>query len=189
MTDPGRPVGREAGWQIKSGKSALGPSVPDRHAGSMPSSSRRTNAPAIPRPPAWSGAITTPLAGVIRPSLRPAVLAAIKAVHTAIFASVAAAIVLLAWDGMRQQPARRTWIAAAMIAAESAIFASNNQVCPLTPLAEQLGPGRGSVADIFLPGWFSRRIPTVGGGAFAIGVLLNLRARLTHDRSMEVEKR
>jgi len=105
------------------------------------------------RAPVWSGALTTPLATLIRPRWRPAALASIRAIHTVIFASVGAAILLVVWDGLRQRPANRTLVAGAVVLAESAIFVSNNQVCPLTPLAEQLGAERGSVADIFLPDW------------------------------------
>lgn len=42
---------------------------------------------------------------------------------------------------------------------ESAVDASSNEVCPLTPLAEALGANRGSVTDIFLPDRYSQRIP------------------------------
>jgi hypothetical protein len=76
-----------------------------------------------------------------------------------------------------------------VILAESAIYASNNQVCPLTPLAEELGTNRGSVADIFLPDWFSRRIPLFGGTALLLGVVLNLRARARHDPARQEDER
>jgi hypothetical protein len=107
---------------------------------------------------------------------RPAVLAAVKAIHTAIFAAVAVQIGVVVWDGLRQRPGRRTAAALAIVLGESAIYASNNQVCPLTPLAEELGARRGSVADIFLPDAVSRRIPLVGGSALVLGLGLNLRA-------------
>jgi hypothetical protein len=61
---------------------------------------------------------------------------------------------------------------------EAAVYVSNNQVCPLTPLAEELGAERGSVADMFLPDWASRRIPIVSVTALLIGMGLNLRAML-----------
>ncbi|MEO7295579.1 MAG: hypothetical protein ABIZ57_05515 [Candidatus Limnocylindria bacterium] len=130
------------------------------------------------RAPVWSGALTTPLARRIRPQWRPAALAGIRACHTAIFASLAAAILLVVWDGLWQRPTARTVVAGAVFLAESAIFVSNNQVCPLTPLAEQVGANRGSVADIFLPDWFSRRIPVIGGTALVVGLALNGRVWL-----------
>lgn len=52
---------------------------------------------------------------------------------------------------------------------------SNNQVCPLSPLAEELGAESGSVTDIFLPDWISRRIPVIGGSVLIVGLILNIR--------------
>jgi hypothetical protein len=130
----------------------------------------------VPRRPWWSGALTGPLARRIPAQARPQVLAGIKATHTVLFFSIAAAIVLFTWDGLRGRPGRRTAIAAGIALGETAIYASNNQVCPLTPLAEELGAQRGSVVDIYLPDWASRRIPLVGGGALLLGLALNARA-------------
>jgi hypothetical protein len=128
------------------------------------------------REPVWSGAMTSPLATRIPPDRRGQVLSAIKAVHTAIFFSITGAILLTVWDGLRGRPRRRTAVAGGMVLAESAVFVSNNQVCPLTPLAEQLGAGRGSVVDIFLPDWAARRIPVVAGSAAVLALVLNLSA-------------
>lgn len=65
--------------------------------------------------------------------------------------------------------------------AESVVFVSNNQVCPLTPLAEELGAERGSVVDIFLLDWAARRIPVVAGSAAVLALVLNLRALRDHS--------
>jgi len=128
------------------------------------------------RKPAWSGPFTTALAVRIPPGLRGVTIFAVKAVHSLAFFSIAGLIILFAWDGLRGQPRRRTAVAATVAVAEAVVFASNNQVCPLTPLAEQLGARSGSVTDIFLPDRISRRIPLVGGTALAIGLGLNLLA-------------
>lgn len=133
---------------------------------------------AVARTPVWSQALTVPLARIVPVGWRPAVLAAIKGVHTAIFASVGACILVFVWEGIRQRPGRRAAIALGVVLVETGIFASNNQVCPLTPLAEEIGAERGSVADIFLPNWFSRRIPLFGGSALLLGLALNMRALL-----------
>jgi len=101
---------------------------------------------------------------------------AIKAFHTAIFASVFVALLLALWDGVRGRPARRTAIAGGMVLAETAVYLSNNQVCPLTPLAEDLGADRGSVVDLFLPAPVARQIPLVSGTAAILAIVLNLRA-------------
>lgn len=53
---------------------------------------------------------------------------------------------------------------------------------PAAPLAEELGAARGSVADIYLPDWFSQRIPLFGGGALILGLVLNLWGWLGHRR-------
>lgn len=120
--------------------------------------------------------MTAPVAAHIPIRARPAMLGAIKAAHTAIFLSVAGLILLIAWDGIQGRPRRRTALAAGVALAETAVFLSNNLVCPLTPLAEELGAASGSVTDIFLPDAVSRRIPVVSGTILVMGVVLNLRA-------------
>ncbi len=108
-------------------------------------------------------------------SRRPFAIAAIKAFHTAAFISISACLLVFAWDGLRGRPSRRTVVAAAVALAESAVYASNNQVCPLTPLVEEMGAESGTVTDIFLPGSISRRIPLFGSVALVIGLVLNSR--------------
>lgn len=132
------------------------------------------------RQPVWSGAITAPLSRLIPAARRPQALAAIKAIHTAVFLSIAGAILLTVADGVRGRPRRRTALAGGAVVAESILFVSNNQVCPLTPLAEELGAKRGSVVDIFLPAWAARRIPIVAGSAAVLALVLNLRALRDH---------
>ena len=135
-----------------------------------------TDLAATSRNPTWSRVITAPLTDLIPSGRRDEALAAIKAIHTAIFASVAGAILIALWDGLQGRPRRRTAIAAGMVVAETALYVSNNQVCPLTPLAEELGAAQGSVVDIFLPTWAARRIPLVAGTAALLALALNARA-------------
>jgi hypothetical protein len=130
------------------------------------------------RSPAWSGVLTAPLRAAIPVRWRPVAVTVIKAAHTAIFFSMGGLILLFAWDGVRQRPGLRTVMSLGIALAETGIYASNNQVCPLTPLVEELGAERGSVADIFLPDWFARRIPLFGGSILVLGLVLNLRALL-----------
>jgi hypothetical protein len=40
----------------------------------------------------------------------------------------------------------------------------------------ELGARSGTVTDIFLPEWVSRRVPFVSGTALVVGLILNLRA-------------
>jgi len=128
------------------------------------------------RQPTWSAPLTRSLGGLVRDTWRPRVLIAIKTTHTAIFATVGASIALFVWDGIRRRPGRRTAYALGIALGESAIYVSNNQVCPLSPLAEDLGAERGAVADIFLPARAARSIPIVATGALLIGFILNARA-------------
>ena len=85
-------------------------------------------------------------------------------------------IILALWDGVRGQPRRSTAIAGGVVVVATAIYISNNHVCPLTPLAEDLGAARGSVVDIFLPAWAASRIPIVAGSAALLALILNVRA-------------
>jgi hypothetical protein len=128
------------------------------------------------RAPAWSQHLTRPAARVIPARWRALTLVAIKAFHTAIFASIGATILLFVWDGLRGRPRRRTAWAMGVALGEATVYVSNNQVCPLTPLAEELGAESGSVVDIFLPDAVARRIPIVSSAALLVGLALNLRA-------------
>jgi hypothetical protein len=111
-------------------------------------------------------------------------LIAVKTAHTAVFAVVAASVAAVVWDGLRQRPRRRTAAAAAIAMGETAVFVGNGFTCPLTPIAERLGAERGSVADIYLPGWFARRLPLIAGAALVGGLTLN--ALALARSSMEV---
>ncbi len=133
----------------------------------------------VMRRPAWSEPFTRPLSRLVPGPWRPAALAAIRATHTVIFASVAAAIALFVWDGVRQRPSRRAALALGVAVAETGIYLSNNQVCPLTPLAQELGAESGAVADLFLPSWAARNIPLIGGAALLLGLMLHAWARLS----------
>ena len=126
------------------------------------------------RQPVWSDRLTLPIAARLPRGHRTAAVRAVKAVHTAAFALIAGSIVLFAWDGFRRRTGRRAAIAAAIAVSETLVYASNNQVCPLTPLAEELGAERGTVTDLYLPRQISERIPVIGGSTLLIGVAFHL---------------
>lgn len=134
------------------------------------------------RRPAWSQHLTDPAGRLIPARWHGGTLIAIKGIHTVLFASIGAAIALFVWDGLRGQPRRRTAYAVGIALGETAVYVSNNQVCPLTPLAEQFGAESGSVVDIFLPDAVARRIPLVSGTALVLGLVLNGRALLARRR-------
>ena len=133
------------------------------------------------RQPVWSGLFTHGLAARVPRPARPLALVSIKAIHTVIFVSIAGLVACVFWDGVRGHPRQRTAFAAAVAIAESAVYASNNRVCPLSPLAEELGAESGSVTDIFLPAPVSRLIPSVAGSALGVGLALNVRALRRED--------
>jgi hypothetical protein len=112
-------------------------------------------------------------------------LTAVKAVHTAIFAGVGAAVALMVWDGLRQQASRRTLAAAAVALGETVVYVGNGFTCPLTPIAEDLGAERGSVADIYLPGWFAQRLPAIAGTALVAGLALDAMAIVRQPGEVE----
>lgn len=128
------------------------------------------------RRPIWSDTLTVPLVAVIPPARRALAVRAIKAVHTAAFVAISGAILVFAWEGMRGRRGRVAKAAASIAIAETIVYVSNDQVCPLTPLAEQLGAASGTVTDIYLPDWVSERIPMVGGTVLCLGFVLHVRA-------------
>lgn len=128
------------------------------------------------RDPAWSQLLTDWAGRLLPKRWRPAALWWIKAIHTILFASIGGAILLFLWDGLSGRPRRRTAYALGIALGETAVYVSNNQVCPLTPLAEELGAESGSVVDIFLPDAIARRIPVVSGSALLLGLALNVRS-------------
>ena len=115
-----------------------------------------------------------PLAAVIPAARRTSALRAIKAIHTAAFVAISGAILVFTWEGIRGRRGAVARAAASIAVAETIVYASNNQVCPLTPLAEQLGATSGSVTDIYLPAWISDRIPLFGGSVLLVGFVAHV---------------
>lgn len=105
-------------------------------------------------------------------------LAAIKAVHTAVFAAELAAIGWLVASGLRHRHDRTVAVAAVLVALEGVVFVANRGVCPLTTLAEQEGSEHGSVSDIFLPDVVARTIPVWSSLLVAFAAVLHARALL-----------
>ena len=95
----------------------------------------------------------------MREKYDPRLLALIRAVHTSVFLVMLSAIGWLVVSGLIGRRDRTVAVAACAVAVEAGVFLANDHICPLTPLAEELGAARGSVTDIFLPAWLSERIP------------------------------
>jgi uncharacterized protein YndB with AHSA1/START domain len=88
-------------------------------------------------------------------------LRAIKAIHTLAWFSIESCMAYVLYAGFARRSDRRAGIAAAVVGAETLIFAGNGFRCPLTQVAERLGAERGSVTDIYLPRWFARNLPAI----------------------------
>jgi hypothetical protein len=114
------------------------------------------------------------MAAVIPAARRRLALRAINAIHTAAFVAISGAILVFSWEGIRGRRGAVARAAASIAVAETIVYASNNQVCPLTPLAEQLGATSGSVTDIYLPTWISDRIPLLGGSVRLLGFVAHV---------------
>jgi hypothetical protein len=111
-------------------------------------------------------------------------LTAIRAVHSAVFLTMLAAILWLLVTGLTGRRDRSVRAAAALVVIESAVFVANRGVCPLTPLAERYGAerGRGGVSDIFLPDRVARTIPIWSTALIIVGAVLHGRSVLLRRR-------
>lgn len=96
----------------------------------------------------------------------------IKAVHSFIFLSMAAAILHTLYAGLTNRVSRLTMASMAAVVGESVVLLTNNMRCPLTDMVEDRGSEHGSVSDIFLPRWFADRIPVLFTPPFAVGLAL-----------------
>lgn len=96
---------------------------------------------------------------------------AVKAVHSAIFLSVAASIVQVCWAGVTGRPSRWTRVALVTAVGEWVIFVAWGFRCPLRLVAEDLGAESGQVTDIFLPRWFADRVPWFFTPPLVIGIV------------------
>jgi hypothetical protein len=121
---------------------------------------------------------------VVTGDRHPIAVAILRTVHTAIFAGELSAILWLVVSGLIGRRDRTVGFAAALVAAETAVFFANDGVCPMTPLTERLGAADGSVSDIFLPELVARTTPVWSTALLAIAGLLHLRALLSTRRSI-----
>jgi Polyketide cyclase / dehydrase and lipid transport len=90
-----------------------------------------------------------------------AALWAVKAVHTLAWFSIEACMAYVLYAGFARRSDRRAGIAAAVVAAETLVFAGNGFRCPLTQVAGRLAAERGSVTGIYLPRWYARNLPLI----------------------------
>jgi hypothetical protein len=94
----------------------------------------------------------------------------VKTIHTAAFALLSVANLLIFWGAVTGQVSRATKVSLVLVGLESVVLYANNWRCPLTSLAERLGAEHGQVTDIFLPKWFADRIFSTCGGLLGVSV-------------------
>lgn len=121
-----------------------------------------------PRPQRAGSAAAEPQSAGAGPALL-----AITAAHTLVWFSIESCMVYVLYAGLANRTDRRAAIAAAVIAAESLVFAANGFRCPLTDVAESLGAEHGSVTDIYLPAWFARNLPAIHVPLLALALFLH----------------
>jgi hypothetical protein len=102
-------------------------------------------------------------------------LTTIRAIHSAIFLVMLSAIAWLVATGITGRRDRSVVAAGVLVAIESGVFLANGGVCPLTPMAERYGAGRGGVSDIFLPDTLARTIPIWASALVVLGTVLHVR--------------
>jgi hypothetical protein len=76
-------------------------------------------------------------------------LVVVRAVHTAIYLTMAASTLVILFAGITGATGAWLWLAAALVGVEGAVFLGNGLKCPLTGVATKYGAGEG--ADTFLP--------------------------------------
>jgi hypothetical protein len=99
------------------------------------------------------------------------VLTAIKLLHTAIWAFLAASILALSVVGVLHR-FRRVAILTVIVLLECGLLAVNGGRCPLTDLAARYTLDRASNFDIYLPYWLAQHNKVVFGWLFVAGELV-----------------
>ena len=96
-------------------------------------------------------------------------LTLVRAAHTAIYLVMAAASLLVLYAGITGASGRWLWIAAGLVAAESAVFVAAGLKCPLTALAVKYGATKDGAYDTFLPERLTRWTFAVFGPVIVVG--------------------
>jgi len=100
-------------------------------------------------------------------------LTLIKIAHTAFWAVMATAIVMLPILSVRGQFRLAGWLSA-LVVLECAVLALNGGRCPLTDLAARFTAERAANFDIYLPRWVAEHNKSIFGSLFAVGEIVLL---------------
>lgn len=100
-------------------------------------------------------------------------LRAIKAVHTAVWAVFAGAILAIPVCAARGERLL-AWSLIGLVLIEVAVLAGNGMRCPLTDLARRYTAAREDNFDIYLPLWLARHNQTIFGALYLAGLAFTL---------------
>ncbi len=96
----------------------------------------------------------------------------IRFIHTLIFFFMSACLVYVLYAGITKTYNLLLLLAICAIFVEGLALLLNRGRCPLTTLAERHGAEKGSVTDIFLPGWIARNVFRVSVVLFPLELAL-----------------
>ncbi len=96
----------------------------------------------------------------------------IKLIHSLLFLLISICTIYVLIAALIDVISMLTWVAFGIIVVELFVLIINDWRCPFTDWAEQRGAKIGSVADLFLPRWFSDYLFTIFGILFSIICLL-----------------
>lgn len=108
----------------------------------------------------------------------PQRLAAIRAIHTAIYLVNAGAILFIDHAGLTGRTGPWLPVALLLAAIEAVVFVGSGMRCPLTAVAVRYGADHGAVFDTFLPERLTRNTLRIFGPLLAIGLVLLAARRL-----------
>ena len=92
----------------------------------------------------------------------------IKSVHTAIFVVMNVCLAILILEVITDRISYLSWISIAALLTESVVLIACGWRCPISIYAQNIGVTDGQESDIFLPLWFTDRIPVVYGSILAV---------------------
>ena len=95
----------------------------------------------------------------------------VRALHTAIYLAMSAAVLLIVAAGIFGVRGPWLWVALTMAAAEAVVFVGSGLKCPLTAVVAKYAHGA-HVSDTFLPEGLTRHTLTVFGPLLVLGVAL-----------------
>mgnify|MGYP001205330248 FL=1 len=100
----------------------------------------------------------------------PQRLAAIRAVHTAIYLTNAVAILLIDYAGLTDRAGPWLTVALVLAAVEVIVFAGSGMKCPLTAIAVKYGADHGAIFDTFLPEALTRNTLRIFAPLLVVGL-------------------